>query len=186
MRTNIDTIYLIFCFQQRCTIVVHILHPFSPTRNLGTKPLELHNGNSKGVDIYTIAKVLGHSDVGNNRKIYVHNGLDVLRKNMNLDDKRSTNVVQVSYVRNFKVKKIKKRAAQITEKLSIHAALLSWCARRDLNPYVIQHTPLKRACLPIPALARLSKSYYIIMNQELSTLYDQFLKILSTSSVNSL
>ena len=28
-----------------------------------------------------------------------------------------------------------------------------WCARRDLNPYVIQHTPLKRACLPVPALA---------------------------------
>ena len=27
-----------------------------------------------------------------------------------------------------------------------------WCGRWDLNPYVIQHTPLKRACLPIPAL----------------------------------
>ena len=28
----------------------------------------------------------------------------------------------------------------------------AWCGRWDLNPYVIQHTPLKRACLPIPAL----------------------------------
>ena len=27
-----------------------------------------------------------------------------------------------------------------------------WCGRWDLNPYVVQHTPLKRACLPIPAL----------------------------------
>ncbi len=33
--------------------------------------------------------------------------------------------------------------------------LLFWCARRDLNSYVIQHTPLKRACLPIPALAQI-------------------------------
>ena len=30
-----------------------------------------------------------------------------------------------------------------------------WCGRWDLNPYVIQHTPLKRACLPIPALPRI-------------------------------
>ena len=28
---------------------------------------------------------------------------------------------------------------------------LNWCEWRDLNPYVMQHTPLKRACLPIPA-----------------------------------
>ena len=27
-----------------------------------------------------------------------------------------------------------------------------WCGKWDLNPYVVRHTPLKRACLPIPAL----------------------------------
>ena len=26
-----------------------------------------------------------------------------------------------------------------------------WCEWRDLNPYVVKHTPLKRACLPVPA-----------------------------------
>ena len=30
----------------------------------------------------------------------------------------------------------------------------SWCDRWDLNPYVLPHTPLKRACLPIPALSQ--------------------------------
>ena len=38
------------------------------------------------------------------------------------------------------------------KKLSIFSKALCWCGRWDLNPYVIQHTPLKRACLPIPAL----------------------------------
>ena len=28
-----------------------------------------------------------------------------------------------------------------------------WCERRDLNPYVLLHTPLKRARLPIPPLS---------------------------------
>ena len=28
----------------------------------------------------------------------------------------------------------------------------TWCGKWDLNPYVVRHTPLKRACLPIPAL----------------------------------
>ena len=30
-----------------------------------------------------------------------------------------------------------------------------WCEWRDLNPYVVKHTPLKRACLPIPAHSHL-------------------------------
>lgn len=34
----------------------------------------------------------------------------------------------------------------------IGAGFLRWCGRWDLNPYDIHHTPLKRACLPIPAL----------------------------------
>ena len=73
-------------------------------------PHELHHTfgtvlREKGVDIYTISKVLGHSDVGITGKIYVHNNLDVLRKNMNFDDKSGTGVVQVSYGRKFKIKR---------------------------------------------------------------------------------
>ena len=39
-----------------------------------------------------------------------------------------------------------------TKKPSVLSKAFAWCGRWDLNPYVIQHTPLKRACLPIPAL----------------------------------
>ena len=39
---------------------------------------------TKGADVYTIQKVLGHSDIGITTKIYVHNNLDVLRKKMGL------------------------------------------------------------------------------------------------------
>ncbi len=39
-----------------------------------------------GVDIYTIQKVMGHSDISVTAAIYVHNDLDVLRRQMNLDD----------------------------------------------------------------------------------------------------
>lgn len=38
----------------------------------------------KGVDIYTIQKVLGHSDVSVTANIYVHNDIAVLKKAMNL------------------------------------------------------------------------------------------------------
>ena len=63
----------------------------------------------KGVDIYTISKVMGHSDISITAKIYVHNDLDVLRNSMKLDEKTGTSVVQVSYGRKFKLKgKIKK------------------------------------------------------------------------------
>lgn len=37
-----------------------------------------------GADVYTIQKVMGHSDIGITAKIYVHNDLDVLRKSMGL------------------------------------------------------------------------------------------------------
>ena len=38
----------------------------------------------KGVDIYTISRVMGHGDILVTDKIYVHNDYNVLRKNMNL------------------------------------------------------------------------------------------------------
>ena len=34
------------------------------------------------------------------------------------------------------------------------AYLLFWCGKRDLNPYGVNHTPLKRARLPVPPLPR--------------------------------
>lgn len=37
-----------------------------------------------GADIYTIQKVMGHADISITSKIYVHNDIDVLRKNMGL------------------------------------------------------------------------------------------------------
>lgn len=41
----------------------------------------------KGVDIYTISKVMGHSDISITAKIYVHNDMDVLRNNLKLNEK---------------------------------------------------------------------------------------------------
>ncbi len=32
--------------------------------------------------------------------------------------------------------------------------LKKWCRRRDSNPHGLLHTPLKRACLPVPPLRR--------------------------------
>src|SRR3989304_9954438 len=29
---------------------------------------------------------------------------------------------------------------------------MAWCRRGDLNPHGLPHTPLKRACLPVPPL----------------------------------
>ena len=38
---------------------------------------------------------------------------------------------------------------------SIESAL---CGKRDLNPYGVNHTPLKRARLPVPPLPRLAEA----------------------------
>lgn len=38
----------------------------------------------RGVDIYTISRVMGHSSVGVTEKVYVHNDIEVLRKKMQL------------------------------------------------------------------------------------------------------
>jgi integrase len=47
----------------------------------------------RGVDIYTIQKIMGHKDIKMTSEIYVHNELETLRKGLKL----GTNVVQVSY-----------------------------------------------------------------------------------------
>ena len=60
----------------------------------------------KGVDIYTISHVMGHSNVAVTDKIYVHNDINVLRRDMKL----GTGVVQKSYGRKFKIKWAKKKA----------------------------------------------------------------------------
>ena len=39
---------------------------------------------------------------------------------------------------------------------------LYWCEKRDLNPYGVNHTPLKRARLPVPPL---SLTDYAIISQ---------------------
>ena len=40
---------------------------------------------AEGVDIYTIQKVMGHADISITAQIYVHNDIDVLKKQLNLD-----------------------------------------------------------------------------------------------------
>ena len=40
---------------------------------------------------------------------------------------------------------------------------LFWCERRDLNPYGVIHTPLKRARLPIPPLSHIIVSTSVII-----------------------
>lgn len=61
----------------------------------------------RGVDIYTIQKIMGHKDIKMTSEIYVHNELDTLRKELKL----GTSVVQVSYRRQYHVKgKIKEAA----------------------------------------------------------------------------
>ena len=37
---------------------------------------------------------------------------------------------------------------------------LSWCEKRDLNPYSVNYTPLKRARLPVPPLSHKILSCY--------------------------
>ena len=35
-----------------------------------------------------------------------------------------------------------------------HLSMMLYCGKRDLNPYGVNHTPLKRARLPVPPLPR--------------------------------
>ena len=48
-------------------------------------------------------------------------------------------------------------------------SVVFWCERRDLNPYGVNHTPLKRARLPVPPLSHiglLTSNGYIIHKSE--------------------
>ena len=38
---------------------------------------------------------------------------------------------------------------------------LFWCEKRDLNPYGVNHTPLKRARLPVPPLSHIKHLYFL-------------------------
>jgi integrase len=58
---------------------VPVLTPHELRHTYGTLKREA------GVDIYTIQKVMGHSDISITADIYVHNDIDVLKKQLNLD-----------------------------------------------------------------------------------------------------
>ncbi|QAT48543.1 hypothetical protein EQM14_01415 [Caproiciproducens sp. NJN-50] len=86
---------------------LHVAHPDVP--ELTAHELRHTFGTvlrRRGVDIYTIQKIMGHKDIKMTSEIYVHNEMDVLRKGLKL----STGVVQVSYGRKFKVKQAKKKS----------------------------------------------------------------------------
>lgn len=57
---------------------IPILTPHELRHTYGTLKRE------EGVDIYTIQKVMGHSDISITASIYVHNDIDVLRKQLKL------------------------------------------------------------------------------------------------------
>ena len=48
----------------------------------------------------------------------------------------------------------------------LKAYLLFWCGKRDLNPYGVNHTPLKRARLPVPPLSLTDERYYITIRRK--------------------
>lgn len=60
-------------------IGIPILTPHELRHTYGTLLRE------NGVDIYTIQKVMGHSDISVTADIYVHNDINVFRKQMKLD-----------------------------------------------------------------------------------------------------
>ena len=46
-----------------------------------------------------------------------------------------------------------------------------WCGRRDLNPYSVNHTPLKRARLPVPPLPHIKHLYFVTRRRSPSGIY---------------
>jgi integrase len=69
----------------------------------------------QGVDIFTIQKIMGHKDIKMTTEIYVHDEVDTLRKDMKLDQKSGTGVVQVSYGKKYRIKRRIRKAASTTE-----------------------------------------------------------------------
>ena len=57
---------------------------------------------------------------------------------------------------------------KVTKKALAIASAFFWCEKRDLNPYGVNHTPLKRARLPVPPLSHataLTATYNIILKK---------------------
>ena len=55
-----------------------------------------------------------------------------------------------------------------------------WCGKRDLNPYGVNHTPLKRARLPVPPLPRIAhcraqRIYYTPFLKNVNTFFEKSL-----------
>ena len=69
----------------------------------------------QGVDIFTIQKIMGHKDIKMTTEIYVHDEVETLRKDMKLDQKSGTDVVQVSYGKKYHIKRHIKKAASTAE-----------------------------------------------------------------------
>ena len=51
-------------------------------------------------------------------------------------------------------------AANPPSQIGLQQPLHALCGRRDLNPYPLLDTPLKRARMPIPPRPQISKRYY--------------------------
>ena len=55
-------------------------------------------------------------------------------------------IAEKPYFKRFSgIEKVHRNSIKITVDL--------WCEKRDLNPYGVNHTPLKRARLPVPPLS---------------------------------
>ena len=70
----------------------------------------------------------------------------------------------VCFANRFRTKK---------EQIGIYLSALFWCGKRDLNPYGVNHTPLKRARLPVPPLQRMR---IVLRNRHIIHLFFQNVK----------
>ena len=105
---------------------------------------------TSGVDVKTVSAELGHSQVSTTLNIYAHT----------FEQTQAAASKAIAEKLPLKKAAVNPKMGYVQKKKSRNPALmrvpgcLLWCARWDLNPYDIRHTPLKRACLPIPALAQ--------------------------------
>ena len=53
------------------------------------------------------------------------------------------------------------QVCDLDKKSRILLIRLFWCGRRDLNPYSVNHTPLKRARLPVPPLPHIKHLCFV-------------------------